>query len=323
MTRPGGNSLIVLFLAAGAVVTGVPRVRHILLVLVLASLVCFGAPVRAQDAAPPAAPGDTTATQPAPVGTITVILEKGEQERALRIRRLGNGLVEITRPDGTRRNVSAAQIRAILDGRGQDRTSDVIERGLGVGVDEVPGSRAPIGGRPGRNRGAYPLVEVAMLSQLHSFDGGDPLANVYLAIDLGYATNVGERDALGGSVFVGGSASGGESRMDARHRLDLGLRLRGRRWLTQRMSLDFSPGLILGGTNDWSARPRFPSLALQAALNLTRTVGVEVQFLSTRRGTGQQEATETAWYAGARFGSTLGSALVIPTALVELVANAR
>ena len=94
------------------------------------------------------------------------------------------------------------------------------------------------------------------------------------------------------------------------HRYQLGVRLRARRWLSQKASLDLAPGLILISKEEKNAEFLGPALVLRASLNLSPSFGVTMQTFETRRQQNRfvEVVRERATYVGAQLNSRAGSA---------------
>jgi hypothetical protein len=119
----------------------------------------------------------------------------------------------------------------------------------------------------------------------------------------GYVRNIGARSALGPAFTITADGDG--------HRY--GPVLRYRRWLGPASSLDFTPGIFLGG-QDNVAIPRFPSPTVDVAFNYRDQVGLAVGVDVLRQA---RAGPQWQWHAGMRVGTWL-----TPLALVGFAALA-
>jgi hypothetical protein len=93
--------------------------------------------------------------------------------------------------------------------------------------------------------------------------GEAPDQNLFGSVDLGAMKNVGRHDAVGGSAFWESGSNHNRG----------GVRFRYRRWLADRLSVEFAPGVVLAGNDTYDA----PGFIGQAALNAGDLVSVVVE----------------------------------------------
>lgn len=163
--------------------------------------------------------------------------------------------------------------------------------------------------------GSFLLTETGVLFPLD--DAGPARERKTLVFfDGGWMKNVAARSALGASVFW----EGGDDYSRG------GLRLRYRRWLGSRTSLELSPGIVLGGNDEYDP----PGFIGQAAFNAADVVSVVVEGEAARyryledSGGSRLSATrldETTFRAGLRVGSHPGLAgILLMSVLVGVLA---
>jgi hypothetical protein len=159
------------------------------------------------------------------------------------------------------------------------------------------------------------ITEVGLTPRLNEAPNPNK-ASFYFHWDVGHMANFGNW-AAGGTVFVGTDDYG--SRYGVKGRL--------RRWLGPRISIDVSPGLVLGGSDRYGMK--FPGFTGHMALNLREwvqaTAMVEVLTLDPDplRYPEIPPQTDTAWYAGitsGSYGGLIGS-VVLGVAAVIAVAS--
>lgn len=112
-----------------------------------------------------------------------------------------------------------------------------------------------------------------------------------VAWDLGVLVNRGDRTALGLTIFE-------RSDLDVGNRH--GMRLRWRRWIGQRSSIEVSPGLVFGGSGAFASLRR-PSGSLQIAADHGDLIGVTLELQADR----YRQGTDLALFFGVRGGSWL------------------
>lgn len=264
-----------------------------------------------------------------PAGSIRVLLERGETLMARSVRRVPMDMVAVEMLDGTARYIPAVRVRRILDSEGQDQTKAVFDRGWPVQA-RAPGEPEPPPripsltwrGRPYPGTRSFLITEFGVMQRLDPYPwkfGGSRLA---ITFDLGWMKNVSTRSAVG---FSGYAMPGDETTR-------LGIRGRYRRWLGDRLSVDVSPGVILGGENAGTNYDA-PGYVLGATLNAGDLVAVMVDAEVARSWTFAEEDppfltrethTDVTWRVGGKVGSGLGlaaSAVVVGLVILLLTSG--
>ena len=269
------------------------------------------------------APGDSAASQgEAPAGSVQVILGTGETLIARSVRPAPFDMIAVVMLDSSVRYIPAVRIRRILDSEGNDQTKAVFDRR--TAVEQVrPGdpprpTRIPAvtwRGRPHPATKSFLITEFGVMQRLDPYPwkfGGSRLA---ITFDVGWMKNVSTRSAVGFSGYA----------MPSDETTRLGIRGRYRRWLSRRLSLDVSPGVILGG-EDAALNYDAPGYVLGATLNAGDLIAVMVDAEVARSWTFAEEDppfltrethTDVTWRAGAKIGSGLG--LAASVGLIDLV----
>lgn len=115
---------------------------------------------------------------------------------------------------------------------------------------------------------------------------------VYVSWSGGYLHNLGDRSALGAAFKLAADDDGNR----------YGPVLRYRRWLGPTWSIDFAPGMMVGGEDNVEGR-QFPSVMFDVALNWGDRIGVELGLEQVRREGGG--ANRWDGHVGLRFGTWL------------------
>ncbi len=164
---------------------------------------------------------------------------------------------------------------------------------------------------PGSQCGTFAVTELTCLRRLGNDEHEVRSAERYYgSFDAGLEHNVTGATALGGSLFAGFDGV----------RSQLGVRVRVRRWLSDRASLDLAPGLILGGKEEKGSDLLGPAFILRTSLNLSASFGVTAQTFETRRQRPQRVEKERATYVGAQLNSKAGSVGLGVVLVVAIVA---
>jgi hypothetical protein len=266
-----------------------------------------------------------------------VELEGGELRTVAYTEPHADGMVKMTATDGGFDYVPMYRIKHIIDQDGRDVTRDVVFRRLNLGSFEgqsfldpraITSPRAARGLEPFRSlrftaapanlcRG-YVVTDFAAMIR----DRGYSTEHFY-TIDLGYVRNLGRDYSLGGTAFLGALGTSSEQ---------VGVRVRATRWLSQTVSLDVAPGVVLWEDRTSYARFKPPGLAAQAALNLQGHLGLVLQVLSLNRRVSEYwypyppvERVEnvTSWHFGIRLGGELGIAGAAAFAFAESMDGKR
>ncbi len=129
--------------------------------------------------------------------------------------------------------------------------------------------------------------------------------------------NVSDRAAVGATAY--GLAGSDHART--------GIRGRYRHWISRESSLDFAPGVLLGGGEDSGLKFQSPGFVGAVILNQGDWVAVTVEGEYSRfrsygyagSGIASQKASDMTWRAGAKLGSapgTIGAILLVGAAVV-------
>lgn len=237
--------------------------------------------------------------------SIRIFLESGEVVTARSARSTSLDMVAIVLPDSSIRYVPAVRVRRILDAEGRDRTTAVLDRR--ESVDMTRGSRIPSltwRGHPYPETRSFMITEFGLMYRLDRYPYVGGTGRLAITFDLGWMKNVGTRHAVGFSGYA----------MPADPTTRLGIRARYRRWLSRSVSVDVSPGVILGG-EDSGIEYDPPGFVLGTTLNAGDLIAVMVDAELARNWTFAEESppfltrethTDVTWRAGAKLGSGLG-----------------
>ncbi|MBN2227903.1 MAG: hypothetical protein JW763_11140 [candidate division Zixibacteria bacterium] len=151
------------------------------------------------------------------------------------------------------------------------------------------------------------ITECAVLYRLDESGYDDWFKQLYYNWEIGYMVNRNEQNAIGGALLIVHDDMIEDTR--------IGIKFRYRYWLNHRVGLDVNPGLLFGGEYRES-----PGVQVSLAIMDQSMFGgnVIVEYYRYKGG-----ANDFAWYAGLRFGSTLGivAGIAIPVILVLIVAS--
>ena len=247
------------------------------------------------------------ASEPSHPAAVRVVLTEGDTLHAVSVRPAPYDMVEVEMPDSKIRYLAANRVRAVLDSSGVDRTATVLEQRHSVpsASDPRQGGIPAVTwqGRPLAETRSFMITEFGVLSRLDDYPYLDHESRLAFSFDLGWMKNVSERGAVGFSGYA--LVSDPTTR--------LGLRGRYRRWLSRKMSIDVSPGIVLGG-EDSAIEYDPPGFVLGATLNEGDLVAltVDAEYAKNRDLVHDtppyqwEDRSDVAWRAGAKFGSGLG-----------------
>lgn len=165
-------------------------------------------------------------------------------------------------------------------------------------------------GKPLDSCQSFWVLESGFLARLGDSDVRDTDGRASVFLELGHMRNITNNSAVGASVY--GSGVGGDL---------FGVKGRYRNWLSPKASLDFSPGIILGGSYE-KADLTFPGFVGTVTFNYADWVGVTLQFQSLRYQMRDEvlrlkiNGTENNFYIGARLGSWATLAFPVLFAIV-------
>jgi len=131
--------------------------------------------------------------------------------------------------------------------------------------------------------------------------------------EIGHMVNLTGRSAIGGTIYTAFDDRGSR----------LGLKVRGRRWLSQKVAADFGIGVILAG-EDNSYEPSFPAFTGSIGL-MTSDVGVGVWVDAIPANPKQAISsepigTDVAVYAGVKGGGYVGLVGGVATLIAAAIA---
>jgi len=320
--------------------------RHALVAVLLAFVPCLAAAEEAPASAQPdprdAPPGVVRPVDPPTYDTVVpelfqVDLEGGSARTVAYIESHADGMVKMTALDGGFDYVPMYRIKSITDQDGRDVTRDVVFRRLNLGSFEGQSFRDPRAiTYPGATKVLEPFRSLRFAAAPANLCRGYVVTDFaamirdrgyftehFYTIDLGYVRNLGRDYSLGGTAFLGALGTSSE---------EVGVRVRATRWLSQTVSLDVAPGVVLWEDRTSYARFKPPGLAAQAALNLQGHLGLVLQVLSLNRRVSEYwypyppvERIEnvTSWHFGIRLGGELGIAGAAAFAFAESMDGKR
>jgi hypothetical protein len=251
------------------------------------------------------------ASEPSHTAVVRVVLTDGDTLHAARVRPASFDMIAVEMPDSQIRYLASNKVRAVLDSLGVDRTAAVLEHSKTVpspydpGPNGRPGRIPPLTwrGRPLAETRSFLITEFGVLARIddNPYIVADP--RIAFSFDLGWMKNISENGAVGFSGYA--LVSDPTTRM--------GIRARYRRWLSQKTSIDVSPGVLLGG-EDSGIEYDPPGFVLGATLNAGDLVALTVDAEYARNldlvhdtpPLQWEKRTDVAWRAGAKFGSGLG-----------------
>jgi hypothetical protein len=150
--------------------------------------------------------------------------------------------------------------------------------------------------------GAYLITETALLWPNSAHD------DVYVLVEDGFARNIGESYSVGGTFLVGVTPDWTQT----------GVRARLVRWVSRDVSINLSPGIIVGGSGvSGTTDVLTPQFTAQAGVNLGGRAGVVVDMftvhLRDRNVIGPPiDSRDTRWQVGVRVGAVPGLIATLP-----------
>jgi len=233
-------------------------------------------------------------------GPYILRLERGDSIQVLGMQPATFGMFRYVRVDSVRRYVAGYRIRSISDTSGRDVTPEVVGHRRAIGVD-------PLAYRPDpkvprtlhRDRLVFPIFEVGVYGRLNGSEPYEGDHGLMTGLDFGVMRNLSRSTSAGATVHL-------EAEDD---RTGLGLALRGRRWLSDQVSVDGSAGWIFAGDDE---RGEFEPYAFygEAAVNLRDRLQLAARIESWRwnrlnydqYGYGLNSRQETLIQVGGRVG---------------------
>jgi len=254
------------------------------------------------------------ATATAFAAPIRVILDEGDTLRATSIKPASFQTLAVTLEDSSIRHIPSARVRTVLDSEDRDRTSLVLEDRRSLPLSPAEARQLTLDkserhhticwrGQPRAYCGGFVLTEFGALVRLDEYPYRGSDSRLAFTFDLGYMKNISDREAVG--------LTGYALLSDPTTRL--GVRARYRRWIKRRLSVDVTPGIILGG-EDNAIEYAPPGFVLGAAINAGDlfSVTVDAEYARNRDLVHDtpplewNDRSDVAWRAGARLGSGLG-----------------
>ncbi len=169
-------------------------------------------------------------------------------------------------------------------------TGAILALVLLVGSPSAAAGQTCFRGRPQPACSGFTVLEFTGATRLNDKSGPTDESPAVLYWSGGYMHNIGQRSALGAAFKITADGDG--------HRY--GPVLRYRRWLGRSSSIDFAPGLLVGGKDNFVAL-RFPSPMADVAVNYRDWVGLAVGVDALR----SSEGTQWQGHAGVRCGTWL------------------
>jgi hypothetical protein len=172
-------------------------------------------------------------------------------------------------------------------------------------------------GKPLPECRSFLITELGVLYRLDSDPISPGVSRLHFSFDLGWMKNVSDHAAVGATAY--GLAGTEHART--------GIRGRYRHWLSRESSLDFAPGVLLGGGEDSGLKFQSPGFVGAIILNQGDWVAVTVEGEYSRfrsygyvgSGIASQKSSDMTWRAGAKLGSapgTIGAILLVGAAIV-------
>jgi len=242
----------------------------------------------------------------------TVELDRDAPRLTTKVMARSDGTVALTLLDGKVEYVQATHVRSIRDQDGIDWTSSILRQGGSLGAGRYPKFSGPEHYRSFRWRpgppsvcGTYLVTEVGVLWPYTAHD------DAYLLVEDGVARNVGASYSVGGTFLVGITGD-----------LNLtGVRARFVRWVSPSVSINLSPGIIVGGSGRGETDMFTPQFTAQAGLNLGGRAGLVVDVFTQHLRVHDPfdpptDIRDTAWHVGFRVGGAPGAIATLPALII-------
>jgi len=261
--------------------------------------------------APARAPASETPPPP-----FMVHLTSGDSIPAVTLKPSSIDVVHVVAVDGKDHYIASNRIQSVKDATGLDRTREVVERRRTLGPEEVSSSGSNDGAAEGKPhhslcwRGkpecaSFLVTELGVLYRMDEYPFSGMDWRVALTFDLGYMKTLSPKTAVG--------ATGYALLHDDITRL--GIRPRYRRWLSRDISIDISPGILLGG-EDSNADYDPPGFVFGVTGNMGDLVALTLETEYSRYRVYNNIPPDFSYYhtsdwtirGGAKLGSGLGLA---------------
>ena len=227
-----------------------------------------------------------------------VVLTDGDTIRAVAVQPRSFDVVWINTEAGAVRTVATNRLEHVFDNLGRDRLNDILRWRKSVGKPYPP--KPPSFG-PRDVTKSFGLTETSLSWTVAGEVFKERRSQG--TIDFGAIENMGDRTAIGWSVFLGGGPGFA----------DVGARLRFRYWLGRQSSLEVAPGFSIQPEFDLSTVGRSPSYVLRVTWHANRWFG-----LTAQGHTRDQLIYDGGWrrevglMAGVKLGATPGFLIGIP-----------
>jgi hypothetical protein len=166
---------------------------------------------------------------------------------------------------------------------------------VSVALPSIAQAQLCFRGHPAPRCEGFAILEVTMGVRRNA-EAIDPSFNdqnrAYISWSAGYLHNRGDRSAIGATFKLAADDDGNR----------YGPVLRYQRWLGPTWSIDFAPGIIVGGKDNVAGR-QFPSPMFDLAINWGDRIGLDLGVEGVRRGGGGAHSWDG--HAGLRFGTWL------------------
>lgn len=253
-----------------------------------------------------------------------IALEKGDSLEARAVQVAWSDFVRYRRPDGSTQYLPANRIAHIYGSDGLDVRDRVLrDHKPFPGPDAfgpAPKYRSlAFRGGDRTHCASFMLTEAGVFVPL---SGAAADQDLFGSVDFGWMKNTGSRSAWGSSAFW-------ESGSDHNRG---GVRLRYRRWIDDRVSVELAPGIVFAGNDTYNAPGFIGQVSLNAGDLMSFVVEGEHERYryqywywngSNTVSTPVQSTSNTTFRAGVRAGSYLGAgSMVVAGALLVAVAAA-
>ena len=178
-------------------------------------------------------------------------------------------------------------------------------------------------GKPLPEQNSFWLLETSWSTRLTGSNITPGKLGYLFTVESGYMKNKSPKKSIGGTLFLSGNDNG----------FTFGTKFRYRYWISKTITLDLSPGLILGGSDNFQTI-NFPGFIMSASYGVKDLIALDLQFQAIKFSGNtyfnietfepfQSSGTQTSWHIGARFGSymTIVSSVLFVAILFITVGN--
>ena len=248
------------------------------------------------------APSKASAAEPPSAALPLVIqMRDGHSIDASWVRLEWNDVLRVVDMHGRRTNVPAFKVLTIHDGEGHDITKRVFDQRQAFGTPAAKDStlaaesRSPLFGH---------LAQGGYFVRADSYDPSHE-SPIMVQVDLGAMYQLDDRRSLGWNLFLSGDETFSS----------LGVKVRGRRLLSDHVVVDLAPGIILATSDELKSRDFASGFVGEGTLTLDRWISITAEADVRPRENVGAKWTDWSWYAGAKIGSRFG----IPAVILGLV----